>query len=168
MRLAVLSPIAAIVLVSASFNACDRPVTGPNGPSSISFSGAPSSLIGTTIQPQVLGVQRGSVFACPEFPPLTTRLQLSVTSPGTGDVSLGGISFQFIDIDGVESVPLEFFRDDLVALFGSTVIRGGTTRDFDFAPRFGCAIGQPRSLVMRPVFVDGLGSHPSTLMVPFN
>jgi hypothetical protein len=167
MRPAVLSRIAAIGLLSVSGYACDRPAVGPNGPSAISFFGASSAFIGTTIQPQVLGFQRASVFACPGIPPLTTTLQLSVTSPTARDVSLTEVRFQFIDAAGIESVPLEFLQNDLVGLFGSTVIRGGTSRGFGFTPRFGCAIGLPRSLVMRTVFVDSFGAHPSALTVPF-
>jgi hypothetical protein len=157
-----------MLLLSVSCYACDRPAVGPNGPSAITFFGAPSSFIGTTVFPQVLGFERASVFACPGLPPLTTTLQLSVMSPSTRDVTLSEVSFRFVDVAGFESVPLEFFRNDLVRLFGSTVIAGGTSRVFGFTPRFGCTIGLPRSLVMRTVFVDSFGAHPSALTVPFN
>ena len=172
MRPAVLSRIAALAgmfLLSVSFNACDRPAIGPNGPSAISFFGAPSSFIGTTVQPSVLSFERLSVFACPGFPPLSTSLALSVTSPASTDISLNEVSLQFLGVDGVGGVPLQFLGSDLVGLFGSTVIRGGTSRVFGFTPRFGCGfVGLPRSLVMRTVFVDSFGSHPSTLTVPFH
>lgn len=171
MRPAVLSRIAAIAgifLLSASFSACDRHAIGANGPSAISFFGAPSSFIGTAVQPSVLSFERLSVFSCPLIPPFTTSLALSVTSPVNTDISLSEVSFQFVGVDGASGVPLQFFGNDLVGLFGSTVILGGTSRVFGFTPRFGCSIVSPRSLVMRAVFVDGFGSHPSTLSVPFN
>ncbi len=171
MRPAVFSRIAAIAgmfLLSVSVNACDRPAIGPNGPSAISFFGAPSSFIGTTVQPSVLSFERLTDFACPLLPPFTTSLALSVTSPASTNISLSEVSFQFVGIDGSAGVPLRFVGNDLVGLFGSTVILGGTSRVFGFTPRSGCTIGLPRSLVMRTVFVDSFGTHPSTLNVPFN
>jgi hypothetical protein len=171
MKPSVLSRIAAITglfVLSVSFNACDRPAIGPNGPSAISFFGAPSSLIGTTVHPSVLSFERLSVVSCPAFPPFTTSLALSVTSPANTDVSLSQVSLQFVGIDGSAGAPLQFLGSDLIGLFGNTVILGGTSRVFGFTPAFGCGISVPQSLVIRTVFVDSFGSHPATLNVPFN
>jgi hypothetical protein len=171
MKPAVLSRIAAIAgmfLLSVSFIACDRPAIGPNGPSAISFFGAPSSFVGASVQPSVLSFERLSVSSCPLLPPFTTSLALSVTSPANTNVSLSAVSFQVVGVDGVGGSPLQFASTDLIGLFGSTVILGGTSRAFGFTPAFGCGISLPQSLVIRAVFVDSLGSHPSTLNVPFN
>jgi hypothetical protein len=170
MKSAVRSRIAAIAglfVLLVSFNACDRPAIGPNGASAISFFGAPSSFNGPSVQPSVLSFERLSAFSCPLLPPFTTSLALSVTSPANTDVSLSQVSFQFLGVDGSAGVPLQFASTDLIGLFGSTVILGGTSRVFGFTPAFGCGISLPGSLAIRTVFVDSFGSHPGTLNVPF-
>jgi hypothetical protein len=104
------------------------------------------------------------VFGCPSASPFETSFSLVIDQRDGIDVSVHEVGFRFIDSSGFDS-PLILGQRDLAALFGSTLVAGGTSRTFPFQPRFGCGLSStPRSMVMRLLLFDRHGrSHERTL-----
>lgn len=141
-----------------SGSAITRPsnATSPQPPNGFNISPA---LVPPTIPFHIL-----PVFGCPSSSPFETSFSLVIDQRDGIDVFVHEVGFRFIDGAGFDS-PLMLGQRDLAALFGSTLVVGGTSRTFPFQPRFGCGLSStPRLMVMRLLLFDRHGrSHERTL-----
>jgi hypothetical protein len=77
-----------------------------------------------------------------------TSFNLVVDARAVGDLFLDAAAFRFIDGSSVGRTPLIswFTAPELNSLFGQTLIAGGTSRSFPFAPQFGCDGFRPQTV----------------------
>jgi hypothetical protein len=138
---------------SLLFVACDSNVqgefknelTGPSGAVAL-VSFTPATILLSPI---------GSL-ACP----FVTPFNLVVDGRATGDLFLEAVSFRFIDGSSIGRTPLIswFTTPELNTRFGQTLIVGGTTRSFAFAPQFGCDQIVPQSVTADVTLHDRRGT----------
>jgi hypothetical protein len=67
------------------------------------------------------------------------------------------VGFRFLDGSGVGRTPLIFAPNELANQFGNTLIVGGASRTFSFAPHFGCGMITPHTLAADVVLHDRSG-----------
>jgi hypothetical protein len=155
-----------VLIVPVALASCDsQPTMLSNSaitrPSNVSSPPPPNGFnISPALMPPTIPFHILPVFGCPSASPFETRFSLVIDQRDGIDVSMHEVDFRFIDGSGFES-PLILGERDLAALFGSTLVVGGTSRTFPFQPRFGCGLSStPRLMVMRLLLFDRHGrSH---------
>jgi hypothetical protein len=85
----------------------------------------------------------------------------SSSTGAAGDLFLDAVGFRFIDGSSIGRTPLFswFSASELNARFGQTLIAAGTTRAFDFAPRFGCDPFRPQTVIAEVTLRDRSGAQ---------
>jgi hypothetical protein len=160
--------VIAALLLPFLLVACDDD-GGLRGTISVSsLTTAPSTVISATIVPTTLSFHILPIFGgCPSASPFSSNFGLFIDQRGGADLSLHQVGFQFVDFSGFGS-PVTFLRHDLVTLFGSTLVAGGTSRTFGFQPHFGCGfVSAPHSMAAHLVLLDRIGTrHERRLTVP--
>ena len=149
---------AAIVLVmSLSLVACDDvkleddDLVGPSGDPFVAPTVNTLVIPATTLPFQIM-----PVLGCPSAPPFASHFSL-VVNPISVDLTMTEVGLQFVDTAGIVS-PVNFGRNDLGDLFGSTTIIAGVGRTFPFNTNFGCGFRTtPHVMRGRAVFVNPNG-----------
>jgi hypothetical protein len=98
------------------------------------------------------------VLGCPSAPPFASHFSL-VVNPVNVDLTMTEVGLQFVDTSGMVSA-VNFRRNDLGVLFGSTTIIAGVGRTFQFTTNFGCSFrAAPHVMQGRAVFVNPHGKR---------
>ena len=138
---------------------------GIAGPSEVSTT-QPSGVfsISPMLVPSAIPFHTLPVSGCPSLSPFVTSFSLILDQRAGIDVFLHEVGFSFFDGAGFNS-PLIFRRSDLATRFGSTLVIGGTSREFAFQPRFGCGLSAtPELMILRMLLLDQNGrTHERTL-----
>jgi hypothetical protein len=148
--------IAAFILPFVFVGCDDDGMRATIGVSSLTT--APSTVIGATIVPTTLSFHILPIFGgCPSASPFSSNFGLFIDQRGGADLILHQAGFRFVDFSGFNS-PVTFLHHDLVTLFGSTLVVGGTSRTFPFRPHFGCGfVSAPHSMAAHLVLLDRSG-----------
>jgi hypothetical protein len=149
---------AAIFLVmSLSLVACDDikleddVLVAPSGDRFVTAAVNTLVIPATTLPFQIM-----PVLGCPSAPPFASHFSL-VVNPINVDLTMTEVGLQFLDTSGIVS-PVNFGRNDLSVLFGSTTIVAGVGRTFPFETNFGCSFrAVPHVMRGRAVFVNPHG-----------
>jgi len=120
--------------------------TSPSLASSTGSFGNPAPFVGAKLVPDVIPFIWVPGFGCPFAAPFTATLAVLIDQRRGGDVFLSQVGFDFMDTVGLVS-PVLYSQTDLSAMFGTVLVPGGTSRRFDFTPRFGCGFSRPPSRV---------------------
>ena len=83
-------------------------------------------------------------------------LHLVITA-SVNDVTFDSVTIHLVDGSNLGGPSVTVPRPQLTTLFGSTLIRAGTTRDFVLSPDFGCVTVFPTALQTTAVVVDSTG-----------
>jgi hypothetical protein len=119
---------------------------------------------GLSIEPTPISFIAPSGVPCPlQGFPFVPSFHLLVTS-GIEDMTLNSVTIHMIDGSNVGGPSIVIPQPELAARFGSTVIVGGTTRDFALRPDFGCITSVPTALRSSALLVDRRGV-PQTIVV---
>src|SRR5262245_32268193 len=95
--------------------------------------------------------------------PFNPSFHLVVTA-GIQDVTLNSVTIHMIDGSNLGGPSVTIPQPELAARFGSTLIVGGTTRDFALHPDFGCIASVPTALRTSALLFDPRGV-PQTIVV---
>lgn len=111
--------------------------------------------------PPTLALSPVGGFACPGIAPFVTSFDLIVDGRAAGDLFLDAVGFRFIDGSSAGRTPLFSWltATELNARFGQTLIVGGTTRAFAFAPQFGCDRFRPQTVFADVTLRDRSGAQ---------
>ena len=108
----------------------------------------PSAPFAGASLPATIDFRAVSVFNCPSIAPFFSTVSLFIDRRGADDIFVDQLIFQFVDRSGRRSQQ-QLTRTDLATKFGTTLVRSGQTRTFDFTPTFGCGfISVPSLLVI--------------------
>src|SRR5262245_6485450 len=139
--------------LSLLFVACDSNVQGEFKNELIGPSGTVAIV---TFAPATIVLSPVGSLGCP----FVTSFNLVVDGRAAGDLFLDAVAFRFIDGSSIGRTPLIswFTTPDLNARFGQTLIVGGTTRSFAFAPQFGCDQFVPQTVTADVTLRDRHGA----------
>ena len=145
--------------------ACDVPDRAAItvGPSSL----VPSPPFNATLFPTPIPFIFLPQSRCPTTPPFTSDFQVVVDQRSSFDVLLQEVNVVFFDAVGLSS-SVVFTDNDLVLLFGPTLVPAGVIRTFNFHAQFGCGLtALPRRLTLHSTIKDRTGTrHHLTLNAP--
>jgi hypothetical protein len=170
-----LKRLSVALFASLALTACDSSeadgtalVTAPSAFTGSGAFGEPAPFSGPALAASKVRLVRFPHARCPDASPYGTNLVLIVNQNGAPDAFLIQADFRFFDSTGLVS-PAVFAQTDLSAMFGTTLVPAGTSRQFEFAPRFGCGLSfAPHSVSARFVTRDHLGArHERTLEARF-
>jgi hypothetical protein len=104
-------------------------------------------------------------FVCPLVPAFSTTFRLTLREPAV-DMFLNEVRLQLIDGSGRGGQTIPIPQPELAQRFGSTRIRRGATRTFDFVQRFDCFTALPTTLIVRLSLLETSGiAHDQTMSV---
>ena len=155
-------PLALVSCDTGPARLVGRGISGPSGISTTQPSGVFN--ISPMLVPSAIPFHTLPVSGCPSLSPFGTSFSLILDQRAGVDVFLHEVGFNFFDGAGFNS-PLIFRRSDLATRFGSTLVVGGTSREFAFQPRFGCGLSAtPELMILRLLLLDQNGrTHERTL-----
>jgi hypothetical protein len=144
--------------LSVLFAACDSNVKGEFKNQLL---GPSSGVAIVSFAPPTIVLSPVGTFACPGVAPFVTSFNLIVDGRATGDLFLDAVGFRFIDGSSIGRTPLFswFTAPELNSRFGQTLIVGGTTRAFAFAPQFGCDPFRPQTVFADVTLRDRNGAQ---------
>ena len=156
--------VAALAILCA---ACDSDIRMRASGAAPSPFGPSAAFAGASL-PATIDFRTVSVFNCPTIAPFFSTVSLFIDRRGADDIFVDRLIFQFVDRAGRRSQQ-QLTRTDLAAMFGTTLVRGGQTRTFDFTPTFGCGFISVPSLLMIDLSILNRGGvrRGSTLSAAF-
>ena len=129
------------------FAACDSDIRVRTSLAAPSPFGPSAPFAGASL-PATIDFRAVSAFSCPSIAPFFSTFSLFIDRRGADDIFVDQATFQFVDRAGRRSEHV-LTRSDFATRFGTTLVRGGETRTFDFNPTFGCGfISVPSLLVI--------------------
>jgi hypothetical protein len=149
--------VASLLVMSLSLVACDDIKLEDDVLVAPSGAGFVTPTVNTLVIPATtLPFQIMPVLGCPFAPPFASHFSL-VVNPINVDLTMTEVGLQFVDTSGIVS-PVNFGRNELSVLFGSTTIVAGIGRTFSFNTNFGCSFQTaPHVMRGRAVFVTPHG-----------
>lgn len=150
---------AILLILSLSVVACDDIKLEDDVLVAPSGSGFATPTVNTLVIPATtLPFEVMPVLGCPSAPPFSSHFSL-VVNPVKVDLTMTEVGFQFVDTSGIVS-PVNFGRNDLSVMFGSTTVSAGLGRTFSFNTNFGCSFQTvPHVMRGRAVFINPLGGR---------
>jgi hypothetical protein len=162
------SAAALVLLLAFALAACDidgrrtaavLPAPSLSAGSNPFDNGAPfagPAVVRTSLVPSTIGFTSVPSFSCPSIAPFASSFSLLISTGS--DLWVDHAAFRFVDGSGLPA-PLNLTRSDLVDMFGTTLVRSGITRTFNFQPRFGCGFrSRPDSVFIDVSLLDGFGT----------
>ncbi len=141
----------AIVVATVAVAACENTTSGRHP--SIGFS--PTLAIDAQFSPQTLPLAFVTT-TCAFSPVFTTGFNLLFVQTGHENVFMDRVTLHLLDGTNVGGPSITFPRQQLDAMFGSTLVVG--TRAFGFRPQFACGLRRPLGIVADVVLIDAEGS----------
>jgi hypothetical protein len=139
----------ATALAIVAVAGCNRPsITAPDVVSS-----APTAspvAVTARLDPGVVTATPVAGFVCPAIPPFTSTFDLVLQSQTLATMSVGQVTFHFLDGANVTSQPITFAN--------GTLVPTNSTVTLPFTTQFGCGIGAPRSVVVDVKLLDSSGT----------
>ena len=138
--------------VSAITAACDDPIS--IGERLVTTASPVSAAATISLGP--VGLMPLSGFGCSGFV-FGSSFNVIVVSSGL-DLTVDSMTLHMIDGTTLGGPSVTIPSPQLNALFGTTIVRAGTSRMFALHPVFGCTGRRPRSLAARVVLLDQRGT----------